>query len=165
MYFNVLLQFTYVGGRLSRNLKQKWKSVRKAIGHLLGVFILFLFHLLLVLIIDIFCYIEFVQLTQQHHNILLKQLAKHATDWRVIARNLGFSLAEMGNIEGRPLLQAKAPTSWLSTMLEEWLHWKPGDARRSHSFATLGDLKAALKKAKLTDTARTLSASIKMENE
>ena len=119
----------------------------------------------LTIIIFLYCCIEFVGLTQQHHKILFKQLAKHAQDWREIATNLGFTLAEMGNIEGRPLLQSKAPGSWLNTMLEEWLHWKPGDARRSLNFATLGDLKAALKKAKLTETAHTLSASIKMDSE
>jgi hypothetical protein len=66
----------------------------------------------------------------------------------------------MGNIEGRPLLQDKAPGSWLSTMLEEWLLWKPEDARRSLNYATLEDLKAALKEAKLTETACTVSTSI-----
>ena len=119
----------------------------------------------IVIILHIIFSIEFVWLTPQHHKILLKQLRKHAHDWREIARNLGFTLAEMGNIEGRPLLQAGAPSSWLSTMLEEWLHWKPGDARRSLNHATVRDLKAALKKAKLTDTTQVLSASIKMDSE
>lgn len=118
----------------------------------------------IIIILTIFS-IEFVRLTPQHHKILLRQLRKHANDWREIATNLGFTLAEMGNIEGRPLLQAGAPSSWLSTMLEEWLHWKPGDGRRSLNHATLGDLKAALKKAKLTDTAQALSASIKIDSE
>ena len=102
----------------------------------------------------------FVPLTEQHHDILLKQLKKHAQDWKEIGKRLGFTAGELGNIEGRPLLQEEAPLSWLSAMLKEWFIWHTGDSRRSTNSATLADLKAALRKAKFVDTARTLTASL-----
>lgn len=94
----------------------------------------------------------------------MKQLSKHALHLKDIGHALGFSLAEMGNIEGRPLLMGNAPTSWLSEMLLEYLHWKLRDARRSPNYANLTDLKTALRKAKLNDTAKSLVPSVKLDD-
>ena len=66
---------------------------------------------------------------------------------------LGFRHGELDNIEARPILLQDAPTSWLSAMLAEWLQWAPRDMRGSTSFATVENLKIALKQAGLGATA------------
>ena len=38
---------------------------------------------------------------------------------------LGFTPEELNNIQAKPLLMLKAPASWLSVMLAEWLQWAP----------------------------------------
>ena len=100
------------------------------------------------------------RLTEEHHSVLLKQLTKHSSDWKEIGIHLGFNQAELSNIQDRPLLLSKAPTTWLSAMLVEWLQWAPGDSRGSTSFATLEGLKAALREGGLGATAYDLSAQI-----
>ena len=96
------------------------------------------------------------RLTDDHHAVLLKQLTKHSADWKMIGLYLGFSSGELNDIEARPFLQPGAPTSWLSTMLAQWLQWAPGDSRGSTSFATLKALKTALNEACLGATAHDL---------
>ena len=96
------------------------------------------------------------RLTDDHHAVLLKQLTKHSADWKMIGLYLGFSSGELKDIEVRPFLQPNAPTSWLSTMLVQWLQWAPGDSRGSTSFATLKGLKTALNEACLGATAHDL---------
>ena len=96
------------------------------------------------------------RLTDDHHAVLLKQLTKHSRDWKVIGSCLGFSYGELNDIEARPFLQPGAPTSWLSTMLAQWLQWAPGDSRGSTSFASLKALKTALNEACLGATAHDL---------
>ena len=96
------------------------------------------------------------RLTDGHHSVLLKQLWKHAADCREIGTFLGFTQGELENIQARPFLLNKAPVSWLSAMLAEWLQWAPGDSRGSTSFATLDGLKSALNQAGLSATAHDL---------
>ena len=96
------------------------------------------------------------RLTDDHHAVLLKQLTKHSTDWKMIGLYLGFTSGELKDIEARPFLQQGAPTSWLSAMLVQWLQWAPGDSRGSTSFATLEALKTALNEACLGATAHDL---------
>ena len=69
---------------------------------------------------------------------------------------LGVRSGELDNIQNNPSLFSKAPTSWLSAMLAQWLQWAPGDSRGSTSFATLETLKAALNQAGLGATAHDL---------
>ena len=96
------------------------------------------------------------RLTDNHHSVLLKQLWKHAAAWRGIGTFLGFNQGELENIQARPFLLNKAPVSWLSAMLAEWLQWAPGDSRGSTSFARLDGLKSALNQAGLSATAHDL---------
>ena len=100
---------------------------------------------------------QHTQLTEQHKSVLLNQLTKHSTRWREIGLPLGFLPTELDNIQDRPLLLSRAPTSWLRAMLSEWLQWAPGDSRGSTSFATLEGLKTALGKAGLGAAAHDLS--------
>ncbi len=95
-------------------------------------------------------------LTEKQHSIILDQLHKHSPDWKIIGRHLEFLPCELDNIQARPLLLPKAPDSWLSVMLQEWLQWAPGDSRGSKDFATLENLKLALLKAKFGATAHSL---------
>ena len=69
---------------------------------------------------------------------------------------LGFRSGELDNIQSNPSLFSKAPTSWLSAMLSQWLQWAPGDGRESTSFATLEDFKTALNQTGLGATAHDL---------
>ena len=96
------------------------------------------------------------QLTESDMPHLLGELKKHANKWRDIGIHLGFQENELDNIEARPLLLARAPQSWLTAMLSEWLQWAPKDSRGSLSFATLQALKDALNKSGLGATASTL---------
>ena len=93
------------------------------------------------------------KLTDDHHSVLLRHLTNHAAAWRVIGTHLGFHPGELANIEASPNLTQRAPVSWLSAMLAQWLQWAPGDSRGSPSFATLEDLKSALNQAGLGATA------------
>ena len=97
------------------------------------------------------------RLTEIHYASLFQQLSQHAAKWRELGTYLGFKPGELDNIQDRPLLSSKAPTSWLSTMLSEWLQWAPVDGRGSTSFATLEGLKAALGKAGLGAAAHDLN--------
>ena len=96
------------------------------------------------------------RLTDNHHSVLLKQLTKHAAAWRDIGTYLGFTQGQLDNIQANQFLATNSPVSWLSSMLAQWLQWAPGDSRGSTSFATLGDLKAALSQAGLGATAHDL---------
>lgn len=95
-------------------------------------------------------------LNEENHSTLLKQLQKHSVNWREIGSYLGFRPSELDEIHARPLLFPTAPLSWLSAMLAQWLQWSPGDGRGSTKFALLEDLKAALCKVGLTETACSL---------
>ena len=96
------------------------------------------------------------RLTDDHHPVLLSQLTKHASVWRMIGTYLEFYPGEIANIEMRPNLIQGAPVSWLSAMLSQWLQWAPGDSRGSNRFATLEDLKRALSRAGLAAAAHDL---------
>ena len=87
---------------------------------------------------------------------MLQKLKKHAVKWREIRTYLKFHQGEISNIDARPNLRSGAPVTWLGAMLEEWIQWVPGDDRGSTSFATLTELKAALRKAGLGVTAHDL---------
>ena len=89
------------------------------------------------------------RLSEHHHSSLLKQLTNHSDKWKTVGSFLGFQPGELNVIQAKPSLWDTAPTSWLSAMLAEWLQWAPGDSRGSTSFATLEDLKAALREAGL----------------
>ena len=89
------------------------------------------------------------RLTEIHYASLLQQLLQHAAKWRELGTHLGFKPGELDNIQDRPSLFSKGPTSLLSVLLSEWLQWAPGDGRGSTSFATLEGLKAALREARL----------------
>ena len=84
---------------------------------------------------------------------MLKQLQIHSAKWREIGESLGFCPSELDEIQARPLLLSGATISFLSAMLADWLQWAPGDSRESTSFATLKDLKAAVRQAGLGATA------------
>ena len=96
------------------------------------------------------------RLSELHHPALLEKLTKHAARWRGIGERLRFTPDELDNIEARPLLLQRAPTSWLREMLAEWLQWAPGDSRGSRDFATLEALKSALSEAGLAAAASDL---------
>ena len=96
------------------------------------------------------------RLDRSHHANLLLQLTKDASDWRKVGTYLGFVSGELENIQSNPSLFCKAPTSWLSELLTQWLQWAPGDIRGSTSFATLEDLKTALNQAGLGVSAHDL---------
>ena len=99
------------------------------------------------------------RLSEDHHSSLLKQLANYSSKWRDIGLFLGFQSRELDVIQAKPLLLEGGPTSWLSKMLAEWLQWAPGDSRGSTSFATLENLKAALREAGLGAKADELGIS------
>ena len=94
-----------------------------------------------------------VRLSELHHPVLLEKLTKYASHWRTIGEGLRFIPEELNNIEAQPLLLQRAPTSWLSAMLAEWLQWAPGDSRESKDFATIEALKFALQEAGLAAVA------------
>ena len=67
--------------------------------------------------------------SELHHPALLKKLTIYAAYWRDIGVGLRFTPYELNNIQARPLLLHRAPTSWLSTMLAEWLQGIVEEAR------------------------------------
>ena len=97
-----------------------------------------------------------VSLKEKHHPIIFEQLQKHSSDWMKIGTYLGFLPSELRNIQTSPLLLFNGPDGWLSTLLEKWLQWAPGDSRGSKNFATLENLKSALLKAGFGATAHNL---------
>jgi GTPase SAR1 family protein len=99
---------------------------------------------------------ERTRLSELHHPALLAKLTKYASRWRNVGEKLKFTSDELDNIEARPLLLQRAPTSWLREMLAEWLQWTPGDSRGSRDFATLEALKFALNEAGLAAAASDL---------
>ena len=70
--------------------------------------------------------------------------------------HLKFRSGELDNIEAKPSLGQSAPLSYLREMLTAWTQWAPGDNRGSADFATLKDLKTALRVAGLGRTAHDL---------
>ena len=99
------------------------------------------------------------RLTETNHAVLLKQLTKHAANWRLIGTSLGFTPGELDNIHTNAFLLSNSPISWLSRMLADWLQWAPCDSRGSTDYATLESLKSALSEARLGATASTLNVS------
>ena len=98
-----------------------------------------------------------VPLGEEHHLVIFEQLQKHSSDWMKIGTYLGFYPNELKKIQTSPSLYFSGPDgSWLSTLLEKWLQWAPGDRRGSKKFATLENLKSALSKAGFGATAHTL---------
>ena len=95
-----------------------------------------------------------IRLRDDHHSVLLKQLIKHAAAWREIGTCLGFIQGQLDNIQ--TIQSPNVPVRWLSIMLAQWLQWAPGDGRGSTSFATLDELKSALRKAGFGATAHDL---------
>ena len=97
-----------------------------------------------------------VSLKEEHHLHIFKQLRKHSSDWANIGLYLGFLPSEIRNIQASPLLLFNGSDGWLSTLIEKWLQWAPGDSRGSKNFATLENLKSALLKAGFGATAHNL---------
>ena len=73
-----------------------------------------------------------------------------------IGAYLGFLPSELRKIQMNPSLFFNGPDGWLSTMLEKWLQWAPGDSRGSKNCATLENLKSALPEAGFGATAHSL---------
>ena len=96
------------------------------------------------------------RLAEDHHAVLFKQLQRYAAKWKEIGISLGFFPGELNNIQAKALLLENSPTSWLSELLAQWLQWAPGDSRGSNKFATLEELKSALRKTGLGATAHDL---------
>ena len=84
-----------------------------------------------------FAYDRNTLLTERDLPDLLKQLRKHAANWRDIGTDLGFHPGELDNIQARPFLMQTAPESWLGAMLTEWLQRAPNDTRGSSSIESL----------------------------
>ena len=95
-------------------------------------------------------------LTSVHYASLIQQLSKDAAKWREIGIYLGFGTNELDIIQCKPALYTGAPTSWLQEIISQWLQWAPGDSRGSTSFATLENLKTALRHVGLGATAHDL---------
>ena len=91
--------------------------------------------------------------------VLYEKLIQHSSKWRDIGMFLGFSPGELDDIQERPPLYGTAPKSWLRAMLTEWLQWAPRDGRGSANVANEHNLKQALIKAGLSDTAQAISTS------
>lgn len=99
-------------------------------------------------------------LTEKHHTILFKQLAKHSDKWEMIGIELGFSQSELNIIRESPLMLGSAPISWLKCVLTKWLQRAPEDEHGSINFATLENLKDALLRANLGAIAHDLHISL-----
>ena len=82
---------------------------------------------------------------------LCEQLGPHASSWKTVGMNLGFSSADLGNIESTPSNMTNAPKSYLNDLLDKWL-------KREEPLATLEDLKVALRKTGLGRVAARLTA-------
>ena len=96
---------------------------------------------------------EKCKLSESHLPELLIKLNDHASRWRDIGMYLGFRKGELDNIAGSPLLWTESPRSWLREILGAWLEWAPGDSRGSDAFASIENLKCALDKSGLAQTA------------
>lgn len=81
----------------------------------------------------------------------------HAYAWRDIANSLGFTAAEVRNIETSLHLVVGGPSGYVSHMMEKWQQWAPGDARGSQDYATLHSLCSAVDKAGLGMLAKELA--------
>ena len=92
-------------------------------------------------------------LSSDDHKHLYSQLESHAAKWKEIGTYLGFSQFELDIIQNSPVHFMKAPKSWLSAMLKDWLQWKTGDQRGS---PTLENLKTAVDKVGLGRAAEEL---------
>ena len=96
---------------------------------------------------------DFVQIYQT--------LKSGAYRWRDIGMAIGFKATELDMIESNPMLLTQGPPlSFLSHMLSYWLQWAPGDGRGSDSYATYGNLSAALWKANMGALAANLPQGI-----
>lgn len=75
----------------------------------------------------------------------------HSAKWRTIGTNLGFHPSELDGIQSKPMLFSEAPGSYLNELLTQWLQWAPDPADRAskRSFATLGALQSAVRRAGL----------------
>ena len=90
---------------------------------------------------------------EQDIRSLVRQLQKHAANWKAIGIHLGFLPSDLDNIESAPNRMQGAPLSYLGAMLQEWSQWAPGDKHGNTDFANLKDLKSALKEAGFGATA------------
>ena len=90
------------------------------------------------------------------HELLYGQLKLHASKWWEMGTHLGFSQAELRNIQARPALFNDAPISYLRAMLSDWLEWTCDPASPTHKLATLERLKYAVRQAGLGRTAEEL---------
>ena len=89
-------------------------------------------------------------LKDKDHRWMYEKLEGRAYKWRDIGRAIGFSEAEMGNIQSNPILLLQSPPkSYLREMLSQWLLWAPGDKRGSTGYASKELLRAALLRANL----------------
>ena len=98
-----------------------------------------------------------IQLSDEHIPSLTSHLNPHSAKWRMIGTNLGFHTGELDVIQTNPALMTTAPMSYLNQLLTDWLQWAPGDGRGSKSFATLGALQTATRKAGLGKVAAQLT--------
>ena len=96
------------------------------------------------------------RLSSRHLESLLQQLSEHFTKWRDIGFKLGFTEGELSTIQASPSLLSDGPRGYLREMLSQWLEWAPDDGRGSADFATLEELKRALRQANLGATAHDL---------
>lgn len=78
-------------------------------------------------------------------------MKEHASKWREIGIQLGFSSGELSMIQNRPLLLVGAPGSWLRELLEKWFQ------RTDRESTSLNALKRALLEAGLGKTAYELA--------
>ena len=90
--------------------------------------------------------------------VLSSLLDDHSLKWGDIGMDLGFRDNELNSIQSKLQLLDSSSASSFRTTLEEWLKRAPAlrDARGSYGFATLIELKNALRRAGLTQIAEEL---------
>ena len=91
------------------------------------------------------CYSFIISVSEEDLNFILDKLHPCAARWETIARCLGFKNYELEIIRANPQHLLTPPFSYLRAILAEWLIWKPGDARGSENYATLGSLSKAVR--------------------
>ena len=62
-------------------------------------------------------------LTEQNITVLMRLMHNFSDKWRTIGMELGFTLAELNQINSKPLLLITAPTSYLTELLSQWVEW------------------------------------------
>ena len=88
-----------------------------------------------------------MRLSDQDFNSIFTALQEHASNWKIIATQLGFTLPELDNITSHPMLLMEGPKGPLRKVLSNYLQWGPGDNRESPNFANLSQLTKAIEDA------------------